>query len=401
MAKTLNDFLDEHINVFPSNVDSATQALIVKWFGYRQVAHSVFFPNWLERTLERDYPRYLEETRIEARIAGSEYDWLVTKYLERQVETKNTNATTKSDTTTSSQTNERTYQAGISEVIVDSDTDKDTGTTSMARTGTDTNLMTRNLTSNLSGSEEVEENTSSEGTRTPNLTSENKNSNNNTSRHGVISRQAPYDMDFAGNSDSFNANVNHYVGEDGVDTGSGELENASHFMGGFPNLAIQNPTSTSDELIDNADITYGQTTESGTETTESEGSRTGETNRSETTSDTGTENNARTLNLNDTQTDNLTRTHNGTTTKTKSGEDIDTSELSGTVTKTGSDNTSYDGLEREIYTGRGGERGNNSPQELLTLAIKFIEATSAWKFLYRQIDKCFMMCYDISEYEEV
>ena len=397
MAKTLNDFLDEHINVFPSDVDAATQALIVKWFGYRQVAHSVFFPNWMERTLDRDYPRYQELLRIEARTAGSEYDWLVTNYLERQVETKNTDTTTKSDTTTSNQTNERTYEAGISEVIVDSDTDKDTGTTSMARTGTDTNLMTRNLSSILSGSEEVEESTSSEGTRTPNLTSENKNSNNNTSRHGFITRQAPYDMDLSGNNALLNISVNHTVGEDGVDTMNGEVANDSHFMAGFPNLAIQNPTATSDELTDNADITYGHTTQSGTETTENEGSRTGETSRSETTSDTGTENNARTLNLNDTQTDNLTRTHNGTTTKTKSGEDVDTTEISGTVTKSGTGSLAHDGVEREIHTGRSGQ----SPQFLLDEAVKFIKETSAWQWLYRQIDKCFMMCYDISEYEEV
>lgn len=397
MSKTLNDFLDEHVTVFPSGVDEATRNIIINWFGYRQVAHSVFFPNWMIRTLDRDYPRYQELLRIEARTAGSEYDWLVTNYIERQIETQNTDATTKSDMTTSSQTNERTYEAGISEVIVDSDTDKDTGTTSMARTGTDTNLMTRNLASSLSGSEEVEESTSSEGTRTPNLTSENKNSNNNTSRHGIILRQAPYDMDLSGNSASLNADVNHIVSGDGVDTGTGELANDSHFMAGFPNLAIQNPTSTSDELTDNADVTYGYTTQAGTETTETEGSRNGETTRSESQTNTGTENNARTLNLTDTQTDNLTRTHNGTTTRTKSGEDIDTTEMSGTVTKSGTGSLTHNGVEREIHTGRSGQ----SPQFLLDEAVKFIKQTSAWQWLYNQIDKCFMMCYDISEYEEV
>lgn len=397
MAKTLNDFLDEHINVFPSDVDDATQALIIKWFGYRQVAHSVFFPNWMERTLDRDYPRYQELLRIEARTAGSEYDWLVTNYIERQVEIKNTDATTKTGSTVTAQTNERTYQAGISEQVVDNGSDRDTGTTTLARTGTDNNLMTRNLASTLSGSEEVEESTSSEGTRTPNLTSENKNSNNNTSRHGFISRQAPYDMDLSGNSASLNANVNHVVGADGVDTSLGEVANDSHFMAGFPNLAIQNPTSTSDELTDNSDVTFGQTTQSGTETTENEGSRTGETSRSETSSDSGTESNARTLNLQDQQTDNLTKTHNLTSTRTKSGEDVDTTEISGTVTNTGSDRSSHDGLEREIHTGRSGQ----SPQFLLDEAVKFIKETSAWQWLYRQIDKCFMMCYDISEYEEV
>lgn len=397
MAKTLNDFLNDHINVFPSDVDEATKELIIQWFGYRQVAHSVFFPDWMMRTLDRDYPRYMELLRIEARTAGSEYDWLVTNYEERQVEIQNSDSDTRSSEFTTSRENERIFAAGTSEVVVDSDTDQGTGTITDAHTGTDTVLLTRNLSSSLTGSEDTEETTDSQTVRTPDLVNESQSSNNNTNRHGVISRQAPMDMDLSGNSPSLNVNVAHGVSEDGVDVGTAVMVNESHFMAGFPNLAIQNPTATSDELTDVNDITYNKSSDTGTEQTDVDGSRTVGVDRSEQRSDTGTENNARTLNLTDLETRNTTDTHSGRKEITRSGSDQDTNSMSGTDTKSDTGSSTHTGLERTIFTGRGGQ----SPQLLLKDAVSFIKETSAWKFLYRQIDKCFMMCYDIDEYEEV
>lgn len=402
MAKTLNDFLDEHINVFPSEVDQATRDLIIQWFGYRQVAHSVFFPNWLMRTLERDYPRYVEETRIEARIAGSEYDWLVTKYLERQVETKNTDNTEKTSQGTKTQNNTRTFAAGTTEVTVENDTDRGTGSVTDQHTGTENNLMTRNLVTDVDGTKGTIDNTSTSITRTPNLSSEVKESNNNTSRHGALQRITPMDAEYAGNNPSLNDNVSHGVGSEGVDVNPNNVMlNNSHFMGGFPNLSIQNPSSASDELVDASNITYNTTSQTGVESTTTDKDRSSDETTDLTTSETGTENKLRTVNLTDAGVRDLTDTHNGRKEITKGGQDVDTSNMSGSDSKTDNEQNSFNGLVREIYTGRGGEREGNSPQDLLKSAVEFIEKTSAWKFLYRQIDKCFMMCYDIDEYEEV
>ena len=397
MAKTLNDFLNEHVNVFPSDVDEATRALIIQWFGYRQVAHSVFFPDWMMRTLDRDYPRYMELLRIEARTAGSEYDWLVTNYEERQVEVKNTDSNTRTSEFTTSRENERTFAAGTTEVVVDNDTDLGTGTINNGHTGTDTNIMTRDLTSESYSSENTAESTNNQTIRTPDLVNESRSSNNNTNRHGVIQRQAPMDMELAGNNASVNANVAHDVSQTGVDVGDAAMANDSHFMAGFPNLAIQNPTSTSDELSDTSDVTYNKTSDTGTEQTDVEGSRDVGVYGNEERSDTGTENNTRTVNLTDLETRNTTDTHTGRKEITRGGSDQDTSSMSGSDTKSDTGTSSHDGLERTIFTGRGGQ----SPQLLLRDAVSFIKETSAWKFLYRQIDKCFMMCYNLDEYEEV
>lgn len=444
--KTLNDFLaDQSVNLYPSNVDNTTKEVIQSWYGYRKVANNHYFPNWFYRTLVRDYPRYEELLRIEARTAGSEYDWLVTNYEEREVQLTGSDSTTENRSKTLNRTDNRTFTAGTSELVVDSATDDTDGTVTTAHTGTEGNLLTRNLAHNdneryqnsaqgtnngtrtpnlthsLLGSDTTAESGSNSNTRTPNLTTETKDSGNNTSRHGALQRQAPYDADYTGLTSATNANVTHTVNEDGVDIPNAELTNNSGFMAGFPNLTITNPTAASDELIDNSNIGYSNSHESGTETNSGTTSNTSQLDKSETrtetgtetnnittsqtedntatksATDTGTENNARTVNLQDADTTDMTRTHSGRSETTRSGSDLDVHTATGTDTDTATVSANRSNVERTIYTGRSGQ----SPQYLLADAVEFIKSTSAWLWLYRQLDKCFMMCYDIEDYEEV
>lgn len=443
---TLNDFLeDSQVQLYPADIDNTTKAVIKDWYGYRKVANNKYFPNWFYRTLVRDYPRYTELLRVEARTADSEYDWLVTNYEERQVERKGSGSDTIQGTLSKNGSNNRTFTAGQREVIVDNNSNTLEGETVSEHTGTEGNLLTRNLahsdterfvkdedgtnntlrtpnlTKTTNGTDELTENGSSNATRTPDLVNKTKGSGNDTSRHGILMRQAPYDADYPLLTPSLNANVTHNVGEYGVDMTGGEVENNSQFHAGFPALEIKNPTSATDELVDNANVTFSENEQTGTEqndtTTELEREATrDETQRetgTETTNvtisnnadntttkngtDTGTENNQRTQNLTDTDTTETTNTFEGRTERTKSGSDLDNTVLSETSNNNQTRNSSTNDLERTIFTGRSGQ----SPQFLLKDAVEFIKGTSAWLWLYRQLDKCFMMCYDLDEYEEV
>lgn len=443
--KTLDEILQEGIEVFPPEIDALTKLTIEDWFGYRKVANNRYFPNWFWRVLKRDYPRYMEILRIEARTAGSEYDWLVTNYEERQVEIKNNEKGIYSESGNNTSTNNRTFTAGVKSVTVDTGEDKTGGTVVTEHSGTDTNVNTKNLTHNETENKQTNAQGSNNNTRTPNLTystegqdgrsdttnnnvvrtpditTENRGSNNNTVRHGVLQRQAPYDADYAGNSPQLNQNVNHGVGPEGVDLSPVKMVNDSHFMSGFPNLSIQNPTSASDELSDTSDINYTENHESGTESTETTGSVSSESSRSETRHDTGTETNngttsnsetadttiqgsdtgtdtdERTLDLADEETTDITVSRTGRREITNSGSDLDNSTVTGNTAKQSNNNIDKTGLERTIFTGRSGQ----SPQLLLKDAIEFIKNTSAWLFLYRQLSPCFMMVYDTDDYEEV
>ena len=444
MLKTMNDFIEEHANLFPSDVDEATQATAIDWFGYRKVAHNQYFPSWFYRTMAINYSRYMEILRVEARAAGSEYDWLVTKYEERQVQTQDTDTKQGSVSDTRNQSSTRRFTAGVSEVITNAETDTTNDTTTTEHSGTDNNQMTRNLaqggtvrdekqssgtnngtrtpnlTTAINGTDSRTDTGNSNTTRTPNLSSVTKNSETDSSRHGVLQRQAPYDQDYAGLDASTNAAVAHGVGASGVDTGSIEVLNNSASNAGFPALVIKNPTASSDELQQNASVGYSENVSTGQETniqatgatsngTNSEtkqetgtetnnittsGSETDVTTRNLT--DTGTESNNRTLDLTDETTNEGTIQREGRQERTRSGSDVDSTTVNGSGSKQENSTVNRTGLERTIFTGRSGQ----SPQLLLSDAVEFIKSTSAWLWLYRQLDRCFMMVYDLDDYED-
>lgn len=442
--KTLNDFINDEIPIYPSFVDEVTKSTIQDWFGYRKVASNKYFANWFYRTLMRDYPRYQELLRIEARTSGSAYDWLVTNYEERQVETQGNDTTSENKSLTTNRSNNRTFTAGTREVTVDNSTDETDGSVTTKHTGTDENKLTRNLnhsdserfikdaqgvndsvrTPNLrtvtTGSDETDQTGNTSTNRTPDLTTENKTSGSDSSRHGALQRQAPYDSDYPGLSGGTNSNVYHTVGENGVDANNPELINESGYMAGFPTLVISNPTAASDEVTSNSNVNYNKVHESGSDLTIGSTALNTQTDRNETRSetgtdttrittsdnedntttrngsDTGTENNVKTLDLTDTDETDTTNTHEGRSETTRSGSDLDVTVSTGNDSGNTNTTATRKNLERTIYTGRTGQ----SPQMLLSEAVEFIKSTSAWLWLYRQIDKCFLMAYDISEYEE-
>ncbi len=395
--KTLNDFLEAGIELYPRDVDENTKALIADWFGYRKVCHNALFPVMFNRVLERDYPRYMELLRIEARTAGSEYDWLVTNYEERQTTHGGTDVSTNNSINSGNVTNATTFTAGQSTSTTENGNESATHNGTLNETGTQTTTRTDDLRHNTSVNGAVNGTSNTTSSHTPNLVNVTDTSANETNRHGALTRQAPYDADYSGLTSDTNKNRLHVVGDSGVDVGVTGITNDSEYNAGFPNLVITNPTTAADELSDNSSVNHVRATTSGSELTSTQVS-TGD-NKTETTltTDTGTVTDALSRNLQHTNVDTNEATSHNVTNVTHSGSDTTQTTTTNNLSNTATNRTQYGKVERTIYTGRSGQ----SPQYLLNDAVSFIKSTSAWAWLYSKIDSCFMLVYDLDRYENI
>lgn len=342
---------------YPSTVDALTQATITDWFQFRRVTDNAKFGTYFNRVLNRDYHRYRQLMRIEAGVQGdtgiyTNFDWLVTEYLERQEkreynESRTESSTGLNETTKSGSTN--TTHGGTTKLAID-----DSGSTTHGLSTTTTN--TSNSTSN---------------------TEENSNSGNTTeTRAGALTRNQPNAQSYTSNEMNANDSRRGYitdtnngfnVGEKVFNTGDTETD-SSYTVAlhrNFPDLDIKNPTSSSD-----AHTTVGAIA-----------SNKGESETTATDTTTGTTANS------------------GTDRTTNTGEHITThGETIGTTdTGTGRESTSgsstgevgSDGLTQTQHTGRNGEIA-----DILTRAKAYIQSTSAWDWFRGQLETCFMACLD-------
>ena len=395
MTQTFQEMLTSEQFVYPEWVDLVTQSVISDWFSYRHVANDNLFPLWFRRQLQRDYPRYMELLRIEARTAGSEYDWLVTNYEERETKALGQDASSTTNENTGSVNNTRTLNAGVTETTQDSGGENRNSTITERGTGTDTAVRNPNLQTYTTGNSSENSNASENGTRTPNLISIDSGSGNDTTRHGALTRQAPYSADYGTVTSATNVNVAHTVGPAGVDTGEIGETNAAQFKKGFPNLNISNPTTAADELSDSARVNFNKNTQSGNETTAKQSSGSGSSAHNESVQTTGTETTTDYRDTTDTTTTGENISRNGTRTVSRGGSDTETTENTSNGTTNGSSQSAYSHLDRTIFTGRTG----HSPQELLRDAVSFVQDTSAWAWLYKKLDTCFLMVYNTDSYE--
>lgn len=269
---------------FPDTIDTATQELIKEWFQFREVADNQKFIVWFNRSLNLNYPYYRQLLRIDPSV--SYYDWLIENYKESLYNSEKTGKTNGTDTQTSKQ-----------DII---------GTNDINTTG---NLET-------TGESNTKDNTQG------------------FNRDSSLSRVAPMSQEYTTADITARNSENISVGG----------ETITGFASGFPNVNIQNPTSTGDTLSKNGILSQNQNTESSN------------TKNTTVTS----------------SSDNRTTTSNNTLSKTTE----DTESVQNTV----------------IESGR-----NVNIADLLEKAKSFILSSKAWVFLYKELDKTFLQVYEESE----
>ena len=366
-TKTFSEIAAETINLYPSYVDEATQASIYDWFQYRRVTDNARFPVYFGRILARDYSRYRQLLRIEAGKQGdtgtlTEFDWLVTDYLERYEkrdrESEHTGSTSGSTSGTSSDTTTVTA-----------------GSTIESSTSSETALDY--------GQEVTNAGTSSD---TSSSTDKSESSTMNEVRAGTLTRTQPMSAEYtdaAGDySDDDIKHYNHsrgYINETqkGYNVGkkhanasdpssddwSGDTAD-SYIVGleaNFPRLGIKNPSTAADSLTSTGTISEGKDQGSST----SSGETSSETQYG--------------------GTDTTTVESGTTTTKDDTSRTVGSGTTSGTSSETVTGSDSGTDTSQIQHTGRGGEIA-----EILKRAQDYIKTSSAFDWLRGQLEPCFI-----------
>ncbi len=147
--------------------------------------------------------------------------------------------------------------------------------------------------------------------------------------------------------------------------------------GNIPNLDWRYATSQkqaqenkTDNSTDNTEHT-GST--SGEDNTEHTGNNTGNTNHTGESHESGNEKTV------------------GSVTGSQTGHEESNSSGTGSIDESGNSSESEDSRRRERESGRGGL----TPQEALRTAVSYLETSSAWEWLRRELETCFLCIYDI------
>lgn len=326
-----------------TGLDDATQENILDWFYYRKVCDNDKFVLFFNREARINSRQFLEYLRVET----TDFDPVVTQYLERQVLS---DVETQQDSTGK---NTGTQNSTIGSDLTQ--TTKVENQATEAVKGTNNQTVTTNSTTHVDGS--------NDNTETRNLS---------TTQNGSTQVETS--------------------GNEHTDT----TQNVSGLTGATPQSATY---SNSSGNMPNLDWTYtsGQSQTKDATVTDSNTTGESDTTSSLRTSDTGTVkndgSNSSTTTVNGTNgtigTTGTDTEQKGTTTTTVSGGN--------TGLTTGSNNTETEQFvkgktgsdTRERLTGRGG-----APQDLLDSARNYILRTNAFKWLIAELEKCFMGVYD-------
>jgi len=368
-TKTFSDIIAEGYQ-YPDYIPSELRAVITSWYQFRNVCDDEKFAEMFNRVLNRDYDRYYQLLRIDPTI--SDYDWLVQTYRERLLEKENTGTLHTETEGTSSKTTVYGHTVGV--VGSGQDTEQIAHGHVLRTVSSDdrTNTKTLNTSKTNTISDDETDTLVTSGTNTTSSESDSSGTEKG-----------------AGYTDSSNQRT---LGKDMP------MSNSYSGTSGMPgSLDWQNPST--------------QAEVSGEVTREYNDNDTGETtaHTETTTTETPNETNARSISRDNTRTENDT----GTITDVLDGEAESTATNSGTDTRTithGTGNTtthggrdtlsttngndvsetkSESGTDREIYTGR-----NEDPATLLRRASSYISNSSAWEWLKKRLDVCFMQVYN-------
>lgn len=353
-TKTLNQVLEENPAIYNNvagyawneasqswedvGISDATKQLIQEWFGLRTVCDDTKFPVFFKRQIDLCALRYAQLARIEL----SAFDPLVADYAERQTE-------------------ETSSRASTSETNVER-----SGSSSGSNESTST--RTPDLTHTETGSSEGENSESGTGKTTGKETSTGENSGQSSSTDGG-SDKTEHSESNSDKSATMQKNAPQSISYAAASSGSLPALDWSY-------ATAQGQTENQGQGTSSDNTNYGKTN-----TSSNSGSTSDEKNSQGTSEDSknGTNSESHTSTGHDT----------GTDTTVQSGSN------SGTTSERSNGNTSGtesgDVQRREISTGRGGL----TPQEAFRTAVSYLKTSSAWDWMRKQLEVCFLSVYDI------
>lgn len=445
---TYNEFIAANPDFITVNISDLDKQTISDWFGLRIVCDDDNFPRFFNRVLARDYPRYLQIMRVQPGISGTQYDWFVQEYAAAINTVTNSITNSGADTETRETKSNNSYTGtgkntivhGKTETLSGTDTETNTVDHGMKTTrtgtengGTEYNISEKTVTSGSQNDAHTGTDTHSyiTGGMTDTRTiagsyADMHSGTDTTNNSGTDSEITTHHADHAEG-----AKVTPMSNSGAVSTGTGS-EGVAEFSVNFDNSAssiarandhahdsrsMTRGTAISQSHATSDSRTYGiEINKSGTQsskpysetTTHTGGEQTehGEkitTTFNDITNDftrTGTENRANTTSesVENSGTDTETRktdygrviTDGGTDTQENTANNA--TEITGTETVTSNAGKTQN-TETVGKTERNGR--HEDPAAILARVIPLIQSTSAWLWLSRQLEPCFIRIYDI------
>lgn len=357
-TKTYNEYVKEHPDLFAevdgytwsedeqkwinTGVTDVTKALIEEWFGLRTVCSDDNFARFFRRKMNVCALRYANLSRIEL----TAFDPLVANYIERETIENNSKTATsvRNQETSHSDSNTRDSNS------TNTDVSESTRTPELTRTETGSDSNTNSDNSSDSGSKTGKVESSGSDTSKD----ETVHTGTTQADHKDINKVAPQSISYAAASAGNIPNLDwqYATGQaQAGDTGSDSSNDTTNHTG-----------SKADE---------SNSTESNTNT--HEGSSSGSSTRNSEAHETGNEKT------------------NGKNTSTQVGHEEGSNSGTGSVDETGNSTENGEGRRRERESGRGGL----TPQEALRTAVSYLKTSSAWEWMRRELEGCFLSVYDI------
>ena len=349
------------VQVYPDiDIFEADKQAINSWFDTRYVVDNEKFVTFFQRVLTRDYGRYRELLRIEPHI--SKFDWLVQQYNESQTYEKGVDSSTSNGTTTENRntTNNSTGSTSATDTTVSNGSDTRT------HNGTDTDNKTGSRNTVNGGTDLTEHSSSDNSTVTTNSESGGSDTTSENVHNNVknLTRENPMSISYG----SGGASIDNKTGN----TGALNWE--------YPSSQTEQDTRNTTERV----TEYGRTDESTSVNRGSQNS-TDTTTHGHSVTETFNEGGTRTTLDTDTdlRTDNTTHTNIGATDRTETGT------ATGSTVTGNATSTENQRLTQHINTGRSVDTAT-----LLKQAQAYIMSSSAFAWLYAQLDTCFMGVYN-------
>ena len=324
-------------NVYPAldGLDDAFKNACSMWFASREVSSDQNFVRFFQRIIIRDFGQYKQLLRIEPNIAS--YDWLVQNYKESMTE----NTRNSSESTSEGIINTRTDNLANGQTKTITRDHDETITNNLADANTRITTTTHGATVTTTATDT--ETAGGSDTRTGSNKSDTKQ----------LSKENPMSISYSGGID-----ISHLTGH------TGNLLDWEYPSG-------QSESASEDESTDTTN--YGRTNTRALDSVVSNG---GEDEIVDENSGT--------------KTGTVTKATDASDTETISGTNTGTVETVGSVsgTKTGNGTN----VMKHIDTGR-----NIDISTLLNNATSFIINSSAWEWMRRRLEPCFMGIYSDDE----
>lgn len=345
---------------YPEIVDDPTKDLIFDWFQYREVCDNDKFNTYFNRTLKKCWRKYQELLRIQPGemvlfedgvTRRVNYDWMVQQYRELQHETNVEGESTESITGENSVTRNSSDEGIKTTTMIGDDTTARSNVSSITTTGTsdtsNTNVTEYDTRDQMDGTTSV---VSAEGVATGT-----DHNGNNSSNDKALGKAAPQSISYSGASGIPQSLDWSYPGSQSETDHTGSDS--------YTDDGTTSTSGTSDTTVGDVTTHTGDTTSTGASASES----------SSTTEGTGAEG--------------VQFDTERTTAESDNRTGVQTEVGSNGSERTGS--TSQDTTHREIMQGR-----SLDVATILENAKNFILGSTAWDFLFGEIDKCFISIYN-------